>query len=423
MKHEDLYIIVNNERIGAWSVIGAQPDISFFEQNFHLMQGVQVISFQVGGHQVVNRIELDGAHVRIDNNHTPLDMDAFVDAQKKRIHEEQARANFSDELTDVYFLPAGAILARSTLPLFDHAILAKEPGGKKFFVSHRWHSIDHPDPDGAHFAFIRNHARQHLDAHYWIDFSCLPQPRIAGDSELFKKTLPKIASIQSKSSTLVLWEERYGERLWCYIEHYTGLLYSLTNFGHWLSQPRTIEYLGSAPVERPMLIDMVQTLREPAWEKLRVTDPSDIPSIKYNYTWMVNLVKFQLADRFHELRRMLPAHDLYSGRNYFESAFGLRYEQSLKQLRELYVRHGGNFENFYTENSLNWLAQRLAWSDELDHYDADRLRFSEYMFHSKDMVGWIALILAIINRANEGRGKLQKLRLVYARIVLMALFA
>jgi hypothetical protein len=167
----------------------------------------------------------------------------------------------------------------------------------------------------------------------------------------------------------------------------------------------------------------VQTLQEPPWEELRVSDAADVPGIKQNYRWLSNLARFQLYDRFTELRRTVPGHEIYSGYHYPQCAFGVRHSRSMERLRPLFQEFGGDVLYFYKEESLLWLAQRFSWSVVPDEYKVEEFRFSPYLFHSEAMVGWVALLLAIIEVLNRGNDAIVNLRDLYATIVLMSLFA
>lgn len=422
MKFEDIHFYINSRRVGPTGIIGAQPDLTFFEQLEQYLEGDCTVIFQVGKQKVENIITLNKTEYKVENNFVPFDIESFVDHEKKRVRNEQERANFTDELTDVYFIPAQALLAcKKTFPDFDRSQLVKDPKGLRFFVSHPWLTKEHPDPEGKHLALIQQHAkRQNQDTFYWIDYSCLPQqPRTTQEGELFKQTLPKISTIQSKGSTLVITEDDYSKRMWCYIEHFAGVLFSQRTHTGVLSE---IEYIGTDSPHRPM-VDKVQTLEEPLWDKLKVTNPSDVPGIKYNYIWLSNLAKFQLYDLFTELRRTIPGHEIYSGYHYPQCAFGIQHSTSVQKLRPLFLEFGGDMQYFSKEQSLIWLARRFSWSIFPDDYKVEEFKFAPFLFYSEDMVGWIALLLGIIKILNQGNTRIVNLRELYASIVLMSLFS
>lgn len=419
MKYDDINFYVNDRRLGRKVLIGSQSGAEFFDQLKEHLTGDRDVVFYVGNQRVENRVVLKKNEYWVRNTFVAYDIDSFVALEETRVREEKADARFEESPTDVYFLTSESVLScGDRLPSFDRSSLVKDAEGPKFFVSHRWLSA-HPDPEGKHLVLLKQHASTHRDSFYWIDFSCLPQSRNAADQELFKKTLPKIASIQAKASTIVILADDYDERLWCYIEHFTGVLFAQTNIAG--QDFRTIEYRGPGEIDRS-IVDKVQVLQEPPWDKFKVTKSSDIPGIKYNYRWLANLVQFQLYDRFSELRNSLPGHQVYSGPHYFQSAFGLDYTTSLARLRALFTNFGGDIEYFYKPESLLRLAERFSWSIYPDDYKIEDFRFSPSLFFSEDMVGWIALLLAIVKTVNRSNDKLVNLRDLYARIVLMSLF-
>jgi len=420
MTFEDIHFNINNRRVGPTGIIGAQPKLDFFEKLEKHLDGSCIIKFQVGDQKVENRITLNKNEFNVVTNFVSFDIQNFIDQEKKRVRREQEEANFLDELTEIYFVPAQTLLTCSqTFPTFDRSKLVKDPQGNKFFVSHPWQTKEHPDPDGKHLALLQEHAkRQNQNAFYWIDYSCLPQkPRSVADEEFFKQTLPKIATIQSKGSTIVIADGCYSKRMWCYIEHFTGILFSQTHFDGMSG----IEYIGPYFPNNSML-DKVQILEEPSWSELEVTYSSDIPGIKYNYKFLSNLVNFQLYDRLTELRRVIPGHEIYSGYHYPQCAFGIQYSTSLKKLRSLFFEFGGDMQYFYKEGSLNWLAERFSWSVSPDNYKIEKFRFSQYLFYSEDMVGWIALMLGIIKILNQDNSRIVNLRDLYSIIILMSLY-
>lgn len=420
MSSENIEFFVNNRKIGSTILVGPQPDLSLFQQNKDFFVGECNIVFQVGNQKVSNKVTLDKTTYRVENNFIPFNIQGYIEDEKIRIRAEQDNAKFTDELTEVYFIPAKTLLScTQTFPDFNRSNLVKDPDGEKFFVSHPWLTIEHPDPKGKHLSLLQDHARRNPNAYYWIDFSCLPQtPRSAMDEDFFRKSLPKIASIQSKSSTIAITEADYSGRMWCYLEHFTGVLFSqIHNNG--LSG---IEYIGTSILDNSM-VDKVQTLEEPIWNNLKVTRPADIPSIKYNYKLLSNFVKFQLFDRFVELLKTIPGNEIYSGYHYPQSSFGIDYTASLQKLRKLFFDFGGDIQFFYKENSFIWLARRFSWSIYPDDYKMEEFKFSPYLFHSEDLVGLIALLLGIIKIVNKDNDKLIELRELYARIILMSLYS
>lgn len=413
---------INNRTIGARVLVGPQPSIPFFDNLKGQLQGKCTVKFRIGDQVVENEVILNGSELQVNTTFKAIDIMPFIESQKQRVRREMEEAHFEEHPTDMYFLPASTLIAQERVfPDFNKDKLAKDPTGPKYFVSHRWLNPKHPDPNGTHLKLLQKHASKHTDAFYWIDYSCLPQSRERDDENLFSRTLPKIASIQAKASTIVILASDYDERLWCYVEHITAVFFAQTNVATVGKRPRMIEYLGPA---RPddNIIERAQMLQEPDWDRLKVTKPSDIPGVKYNYRWLTNLVKFQLYDRFSELRESLPGNEWYSGLHYPQSAFGINHSDSLAVIRSLFKEFGGDADQLFTENSLLWLAERLSWSASPDNYRMEAMCFSPSLLFSEDMVGWFALLLGIIKVLNQGNDKIVNLRELYAKMVLMSLF-
>jgi len=393
---------------------------SFFEENREYLSGRHRFVLSVGDRQIQQEVTMRPLNIEVRNDFVAFDLDSFTDAEKERVTREKQEAGFEDRPKGIYFLRADTLLASERLPRFDESKLSLDPGGKKFFVSHRWQSPSHPDPEGMQLALLKEHANAHPDAHYWVDYSCLPQARLASDTKLFEKTLPKLTSLQSGASTLVIEDEQYGERLWCYVEHYFGVLFSQTNFG---GKAREVQYLGARSWTERRLVEDVLCLREPEWDKLRVTKVTDIPFIKQNYRFLSNVVQFQLFHRFAEVFASLPGFEIYCLRwSRIQSAFGLSYSETLENIRALHRLFNWRMADIYEAKSLNKIAALLAHSDELDKFPIDQLRFSKYLVHTEQSVAYLAMLLAVIRQANRSQEKVRHLRTLYAKLVIMSMF-
>jgi len=420
--YSDINFIVNGKRITKSILMGPQSGIDFFDKLKDFLKGECTVNFNIGNQLVENQVKLNGNNFQVNTSFKSKDIESFLDNERLRVREEMLKANYDEDPTDIYFLPASIILAEdNTLPEFNLNKLVKDPRGPRFFVSHRWLSPNHPDPNGKHLAILKEHAKSQPDAFYWIDFSCLPQSRNSDDQDLFNKTLPKITSIQAKASTIIISETDYNERLWCYIEHYAGLLFSKTNLSTIGKIPRRIEYLGTGNNNKEIL-DKVISLEEPIWNDFKVTKQSDIPGIKYNYTWLSNLVKFQLYDRFSELRNSLPGSIVYSGAHYPHCAFGIDYSKTIDNIFSLFEEFGIAKENLYKDNTLLEFSEEFSWSADPDDYEINDFKFSETLFSSQEMVGWIALLLGIIKILNSRNIEKVNCRDLYSKIVLMSFY-
>src|SRR5689334_13614375 len=99
---------------------------------------------------------------------------------RERFDDMSRRANMTSEhpkLETFRFLPGRELLRFGRFPSYtevrDHLVPLPRRYAPRTFVSHRWLSPAHPDPDGLHFASLREHLSE--DVLYWIDYACLPQ--------------------------------------------------------------------------------------------------------------------------------------------------------------------------------------------------------------------------------------------------------
>ena len=421
MRQEDICLRINGRKINQLQRVGGTPtDLSFFEYHQGYFTGKHKVSFRVGNQDIVSQVTMSGFDFQVHQNYTPVNVEQFVEAEKRRISKEQEDAGFQDRPQNILYVSGKEILNRERLPDFDASRLSKDPDGPKFFVSHRWRSPQHPDPTGEHLALLKQHARANNGSHYWIDYCCLPQPRLASDQKHFEKALPKLVSIQSNASTIIIMDEAFSERLWCYVEHYFGVLFSQTNIdGHPL---RKIEYLGQQSKELTRMLEAVQSLQEPQWETLRITKKTDIPFIKLNYRFLTNIVKFQLVDRFVEMYRFLPGVGLYLGFSaYPQSAFGLNYSEAVQRIRELFSKYDWRSQNLFLPGALRNVVALFAHSKRLESFSMEDLHFSEHLIRSEEMVALMAFWLAVIQEANPLLPRLERLRTLYAKIVAISM--
>ena len=103
------------------------------------------------------------------------------------------------------------------------------------FVSHRWQSVEHPDPTGTRLgqilqrfdAISRASDGALAEVYLWIDFCCLPQ-RVsrqlsAADLERLRGGLGRLAEVVKSCDLLVLDSPDYIGRAWCYAELFVWL--------------------------------------------------------------------------------------------------------------------------------------------------------------------------------------------------------
>jgi hypothetical protein len=129
------------------------------------------------------------------------------------------------------FVTAGKSHARitSNMPALGHVLLESnfKADDVVHFISHRWHSLTHPDPAGEQLEQIR--AEFPDDALVWYDYCCTPQePRTAAENELFKRTIDGIPGLISNAWFTVIGGniESYATRSWCQFESMCALHYN-----------------------------------------------------------------------------------------------------------------------------------------------------------------------------------------------------
>lgn len=122
---------------------------------------------------------------------------------------------------------------------------------KLYFISHRWLTPVHPDPEGTQLRRVQNlpprpelssagavgsssrmptmpehagYSRQHdpaSDVLIFYDFSSLPQePRTADESEIFKLGIVGLNDILSYMRIVILDDQDYMSRSWCLMEYF-----------------------------------------------------------------------------------------------------------------------------------------------------------------------------------------------------------
>ena len=113
-------------------------------------------------------------------------------------------------------------------------------GSVKHFISHRWGSPEHPDPDGEKLQFLKNYFPD--DCLIWMDYLCLPQePRVGKELEEFIEGIKSVPSLVRSSWFCAIEsnQEHYKDRAWCQFEAMCAIRY------------RTLPVLADeAPVEQ-----------------------------------------------------------------------------------------------------------------------------------------------------------------------------
>ncbi|KAK7989909.1 hypothetical protein PG989_010224 [Apiospora arundinis] len=87
-----------------------------------------------------------------------------------------------------------------------------------FFVSHFWHSSDHPDPDGKYLRLQQQCLRQQPWSYIWVDWTCLPQhPRSPEEEAYFTRALQTMSAI-IRNSGFSYFYPPFEPRLWILYE-------------------------------------------------------------------------------------------------------------------------------------------------------------------------------------------------------------
>lgn len=87
------------------------------------------------------------------------------------------------------------------------------------FVSHRWLSPDHPDPNRTQLQALKE-MMQEGNKYIWYDFSCMPQkkPRSEANQEIFGNQLKELHLLTTCLFSFVILTEDYYQRSWCMFE-------------------------------------------------------------------------------------------------------------------------------------------------------------------------------------------------------------
>ncbi len=97
-----------------------------------------------------------------------------------------------------------------------------------YFISHRWLTSTHPDPNGEQFRFIKTHFDKLKDEvqqswGFWYDYSCLPQKGNSGillkeEESKFQSALKIMHLLPMLSSNIMIFDYEFLNRTWCSME-------------------------------------------------------------------------------------------------------------------------------------------------------------------------------------------------------------
>lgn len=95
-----------------------------------------------------------------------------------------------------------------------------------FFLSHFWHSKDHPDPDGKYLRLIQDDLQSQEWSYIWVDWTCIPQhPRSPTEEAFFVRTLQTVSGI-IRNCGFMWYYPPFEPRMWILYEVAENLLTS-----------------------------------------------------------------------------------------------------------------------------------------------------------------------------------------------------
>jgi len=107
-----------------------------------------------------------------------------------------------------------------------HDVIRGRYRGDILAISHRWMTVDSPDPGGEQLQALKNFLntpKGKLFKLVWMDVPCMPQDvphgaRSSEDTALFKQMLPNINMVYLGASVLILLDLSYCSRFWTLTE-------------------------------------------------------------------------------------------------------------------------------------------------------------------------------------------------------------
>ena len=183
--------------------------------------------------------------------------------------------------------------------------------GKSWYISHRWATPTHPDPNRTQFEILRQFVHRHQADGIWYDYSCMPQePYSSSDQMLFTDSLKHMNSLIVTTNFLSVETDDYLSRAWCYYERIISELLCC-------STRARIALKGAPKFEDKMVNDFVVEGKIP---ELKVEKSSDLP--------LINDLLVTGSDMF----KMLAVSTTFSLLNSFGFQFGIGTAARLSQI-------------------------------------------------------------------------------------------
>jgi hypothetical protein len=97
-----------------------------------------------------------------------------------------------------------------------------------YFISHRWLSLEHPDPNGTQLALINAYVSNLKEEviqtwGFWYDYCCIPQRDVSGrrseeEEKKFQAALKVMHLLPMLSASIMLFDTSFLNRAWCFME-------------------------------------------------------------------------------------------------------------------------------------------------------------------------------------------------------------
>jgi hypothetical protein len=177
------------------------------------------------------------------------------------------------------FIAGRDLLRMARIPRFQDyrdRLCAYDSSLDKVFVSYRWLSRDHPDPDGRQLKLLQRYVKP--DAFYWIDYTCLPQPPMnTVDAALLSQSLARLTSLLYETRMLVLRHsgDGYIGRAWCFFETLAGHTLVKGQLDHAFENEH-----DATSITREARTVVRQAVFGGLPGHLEVTNPADLPAIQ-----------------------------------------------------------------------------------------------------------------------------------------------
>jgi hypothetical protein len=236
------------------------------------------------------------------------------------------------------------------------------------FLSHRWLSPEHPDPDGKQLALLRQRMGPHDWC--WVDYTCLPQrPRTPEEEALFRRSMRLLPSFMFGREFIVLRcrSDAYFERAWCYFELLAAhVLGRRISYIHEVPQATTVTHREEQQVLERTLLDGSLP------PELEVTDPADREPLEQSTSTVATFSLLNLVSHYLALGQIVSDQEYFRGedRYYFLATCGFRrmFLWLMEACRELGLGLFDLSRNEFDENIFVRIAKTSAFRHHVDIY-------------------------------------------------------